>query len=488
MDRVIPKPVSAAGTDGVFTLTASTSIRVSPANDEMLRLGRYLADRLNPATGYVIRVSPEASAPAPGDIILALSEDPSLGEEGYRLAVAPEAVTLTAPRPAGIFWGIQTIRQLLPPAIEGGKVQSSPWTMPAGAIMDRPRFAWRGAMLDVARHFYGVREIERFLDLMAYYKLNRLHLHLTDDQGWRIMIESWPRLALRGGKTAVGGGRGGYYTQEQYAGIVAYARDRFITIVPEIDLPGHTNAALASYAELNCTGKAPPLYTGTRVGLSSLCLEKEITRRFVRDVLGEIAALTPGPYLHIGGDEAKATKEADYISFIGWVQEIVAAHGKQAIGWEEIAKGELAATSIVQHWRDKGLAVRAAARGARVIMSPASRVYLDMKYDPSTSLGLTWAGCIDVPDAYAWEPAAWTAGVSEANILGVEAPLWTETIRTMAELEYMAFPRLPGVAEIGWSQAAGRSWLEYRIRLGAHGPRLRALGINYHPSKKVPWG
>src|SRR6185295_5797180 len=199
--------------------------------------------------------------------------------------------------------------------------------IPGGHVTDRPRFAYRGAMLDVARHFFSVAQVERYIDQLAMYKINTFHLHLADDQGWRIMIHSWPRLATYGGSTAVDGDPGGYYTQEQYRDIVEYARQRFITVIPEIDMPGHVNAALASYAELNCDGIAPPLYTGTDVGFSSLCVSKPITYRFIDDVIRELAALPPGRYLHIGGDEAQATSHADYVTFMNRAQQIVADHG-----------------------------------------------------------------------------------------------------------------------------------------------------------------
>lgn len=241
-------------------------------------------------------------------------------------------------------------------------------------------------MLDVSRHFFPVQTVKRCLDLMAYYKMNHLHLHLTDDQGWRIAINAWPNLAAYGGRTEVGGGPGGYYTQAEYADLVAYTQSRYITLVPEIDLPGHTNAALASYAQLNCDEAAPSLYTGTEVGFSSLCIDKDLTYTFVDDVIGELAALTPGPYLHIGGDEASATPKADYIRFIERAQAIVQAHGKFVVGWDEIAQADLLPTSAIQIWHEDQAAALAQ-RGLKVILSPAQRAYLDMKYDADTPSG-----------------------------------------------------------------------------------------------------
>jgi len=348
-----------------------------------------------------------------------------------------------------------------------------------------PRFDWRGAMLDVARHFFGVDDVKRYIDLISHYKMNRLHLHLSDDQGWRIEIHSWPRLTEIGGSTQVGGEKGGFYTQEQYKEIVAYARGRHVTIVPEIDTPGHTNAALASYAELNSSEEAPVLYEGTQVGLSTLWIKSEITYTFLNDVIGELATLTPTPYIHIGGDEARSTPEEDYKYFIKRVQEIVASHGKIAVGWSEIGEAELLPDTIAQIWIPAGYE-NARRQGAKMILSPASKIYLDMKYDTSSPLGLDWAGLVSVKDAYDWEPGSFMEGLEESDILGLEAPLWTETILTIKDIEYMAFPRLPGVAELAWS-TKDRSWEEYRQRLAAHGKHMQVLEINYFRSPDVDW-
>lgn len=487
MNPIIPLPVSIDETGATFTLTDRTPVVIDPDNDELAAIGAYLAERLGAASG--LEVPGVAAAPPAGAIMLTLSgADASLGAEGYQLTVTPDRVVIAANRPAGLFYGVQTLRQLLPAELEGqaGRLPEDAnlgkWTIPTVVIRDAPRFGWRGMMLDVARHFPagGVEDVKRLIDLMALYKLNRLHLHLTDDQGWRLMIESWPRLAEVGGGMAVDGDPGGYFTQAEYAGLVAYAASRYIDVVPEIDLPGHTNAALASYPELNCDGAAPALYTGIGVGFSSLCIDKEITYQFVNDVIRELAALTPGPYIHVGGDEALSTSDADYAAFMARTQEIVRSHGKQMLAWEEAARIELAPGSVVQHWHSE-LAQAAAQQDAQIIMSPAAHAYLDMKYDDSTALGLNWAGNISVEKAYSWDPATVQPGIPEDAILGVEAPLWTETVRTLDDLEYLVFPRLLGIAEIGWSPAVGRSWDEYRVRLAGHAPRLEALGVNFHP-------
>jgi hexosaminidase len=479
MNAVVPKPVSVKPARGAFTVTPKT--RVFIASPELGGVGRYLAGLLRHATGYPIPVS--AAAPTDGDIALLVRDLVVVGDEGYELSVRPDRVVITGVEPAGVFYGVQTLRQLVP--------AKAPWLVPAAQIVDSPRFPWRGAMLDVARHFFGVADVEHFIDAIAAYKLNRLHLHLSDDQGWRIAIRSRPNLARHGGATAVGGGQGGYYTQRQYRELVAYAQSRFVTIVPEIDMPGHVNAALSSYPELTCDGKAPPLFTGIDVGFSSLCTTKASTYRFLDQVIGEIAALTPGPWFHIGGDEAAATKPADYVRFIERAQRIVRKHGKQMIGWEEVARATLAPHSVVQHWNiepaKSALAGQAVKQGAKVIMSPAAKAYLDMKYNASTRLGLRWAGYTSVRDAYEWDPGTLLAGVGEGDLLGVEAPLWTETVTTRADIDYLAFPRLIGIAEIAWSPRAGRSWRDYRLRLAAQGPRLRASGVRFYRSPEIPW-
>lgn len=492
-NSVIPAPASLQLTPAdSFSVDSATVIYVEPGNAEVERIGSYLAQLIGPSIAAAPRVLPATGTAHPGSIHLATGGgSTALGEEGYELTITPERVTIHAPRPAGLFYGVQTLRQLLPPHVEYTAAFPRPMSVPAGRIVDQPRFAWRGAMLDVSRHFLQVDDVKRYMELMALYKLNRLHLHLSDDQGWRLEIRSWPNLARHGGSTEVGGGPGGYYTQEQYADLVRYAQERFITIVPEFDMPGHTNAALASYPELNCDGVAPPLYTGTEVGFSTLCVEREVTYRFVDDLVREVAALTPGVYFHIGGDEVEKLTDEQYRHFIERVQGIVQSHGKRMVGWTEIAPANLLPTTVVQHWRPgeewSAAVVQAVARGTRVILSPSDRAYLDMKYDTTTVIGLSWAGYTEVRDAYDWDPATLIEGIPESAILGVEAPLWSETLGTIRDFEYLAFPRLPAVAEVGWSPADRRAWEEFRVRLGAQAPRWTALGVNFYRSPQVPW-
>ncbi|CAL9554823.1 beta-N-acetylhexosaminidase [Streptomyces cellulosae] len=488
LDRVIPAPASVDPGGRPYRITEKTRIRVDGSR-EARRVGEYLAGVLRPSTGYPLPVSDRGA----GGIRLRIADGP-YGSEGYRLRSGPSGITLTAAKPAGLFHGVQTLRQLLPADVEQRTRRPGPWLVAGGTVTDSPRFGWRGAMLDVSRHFFSVEEVKRYIDRISLYKINKLHLHLSDDQGWRIAIDSWPRLATYGGSTEVGGGPGGYYTKDDYREIVRYAASRYLEVVPEIDMPGHTNAALASYAGLNCDGVAPPLYTGTQVGFSSLCVGKEITYDFVEDVVREIAALTPGRYLHIGGDEAHSTPHEEYAAFMERVQPVVARYGKTAVGWHQLTGATPAKGALAQYWGldgtsagEKAQVAQAARNGTGLILSPADRAYMDMKYDANTPLGLSWAGYVEVRRSYDWNPGAYLEGVPESAVRGVEAPLWTETLDEVGELEFMAFPRLPGIAELGWSPAETHDWESYRSRLAAQGPRWEALGVNFYRSPQVAW-
>jgi hexosaminidase len=486
-EHLIPKPFTLSATGLSFELTAKTDVYLNNSDAKLQWVGKYLVDMLNTPTGFDMEVITSDEKPVKGHIYLNISNEINLGEEGYQLDITPDGITITASKEAGVFYGIQTLRQLLPPSIEKNTKQSGPWLVASGMIKDQPTYGYRGAMLDVARHFFIPEDVKQYIDYLAMFKMNRLHLHLSDDQGWRIEIKSWPNLTTHGGSTEVGGGEGGFYTQETYADIVKYAQDRFIEIVPEIDMPGHTNAALASYAELNCDGKATKLYTGTKVGFSTLCTDKEITYKFIDDVFGELAALTPGEYIHIGGDESHVTPLKDYIPFINRAQEIVEKHGKKVMGWDEIAHAELLPNTVVQWWAKAENAQKGIKQGAKVLVSPAHKAYLDMQYDSNTHLGLHWAAYIEVDSAYIWDLATIAEGIGKENIIGIEAPLWSETVTNIDEIEYMVFPRLPGYAEIGWSPVDIRDWEDYKNRLGNQKTRFDALGINYYPSKFVPW-
>ncbi|MCQ4209173.1 beta-N-acetylhexosaminidase [Streptomyces longispororuber] len=492
LGRIVPAPAKVTPGGSAYEITARTRIRVDDASKDARRIGGYLADVLRPSTGYKLPVTDDDA----GDgIRLELSaKDKAFGAEGYRLTSTGRSVTIVAHAPAGLFHGVQTLRQQLPAKAESDSRQSGPWLVAGGTVEDSPRYGYRSAMLDVSRHFFSVDKVKRYIDQLALYKINKLHLHLSDDQGWRIAIDSWPRLATYGGSTQVGGGAGGHYTKAQYQDIVRYAASRYLEVVPEIDMPSHTNAALASYAELNCDGVAPPLYTGTEVGFSSLCVNKQVTYDFVDDVVRELAALTPGKYLHIGGDEAHSTSHEDYVTFMNRVQPIVAKYGKTVVGWHQLTEATPIKGALAQYWgldgtsaAEKAQVAEAAKNGTGLVISPADRTYLDMKYTKDTPLGLSWAGYVEVQRSYDWDPGAYLPGAPAAAVKGVEAPMWSETLSESAQVEYMAFPRLPGVAELGWSPAATHDWNTYKVRLAEQAPRWDALGIAYYKSPQVPW-
>ena len=518
-ERVAPDP------DADHVLPADAVIRVS-ADPAALAVGEQLAALLRPATGNPLPVTDVVGQPPAGGITLQLTDEADLGAEGYRLDVTRDGVRLRARTAAGLHHGVQTLRQLLPAAIESRTPVAERWVLPGGSILDRPRYPHRGAMLDVARHFFGVADVLRVIDHLARYKLNRLHLHLTDDQGWRIAIDSWPRLAAVGGATEVGGGPGGHYTQADYRRIVAYAAARHITVIPEIDLPGHTNAALVAHPELAPPGTTPSPYAGTEIGFSYVDPTSERTYDFVADVLGELAALTPGPWLHIGGDEAFKVPAEVYTRFVERVQRIVTGLGKTVIGWHQIAPAAHTDGRVLQWWGtrpDDPTTADAVRRGAKLILSPANHAYLDMKYAPDTPIGHDWAAHIDVHQAYGWDPATHLTEVPAEAVLGVEAPLWTESVTTRSEIEFMLFPRLPAIAELAWSppsaqphrsarsaqsgeaapsdlahrstqsdaaaqsDRAAHDWSDFRQRLAGHAPRWTAAGIAFHRSPDLPW-
>lgn len=480
-EAILPKPVSVKAFGSSFELNANTKIFVNGKSVALFKTGQYLANLIKPATGFDLKVTSTFKKPNSNYIYLAISSLGSeFGNEGYKLRIVKNNVSIIANSPEGIFRGIQTLRQILPKEIEASAKQQKSWLIATGEILDYPQYEHRGAMLDVARHFFNVEDVKKYIDMLSAYKLNVLHLHLTDDQGWRIEIKSWPNLTLHGGSTEIGGGTGGFYTQEEYKEIVRYALDRYITIIPEIDMPGHTNAALASYPELNCDGKAPELYTGNKVGFSTFCTHKESTYQFVGDVIRELAEITPGLYLHIGGDESHVTQLEDYIHFVNRVQGIVLANGKKMIGWDEIAHADIKANTIVQFWARLENVQKGVTKNAKVILSPSNKTYLDMKYNATTELGLKWAGYVDVETAYNWNPSTLIPGISRKDILGIESPLWTETITNMTELEFMVFPRIIGHAEIGWTPDALRDWDDYKVRLKKHSDRLKIKGINYY--------
>jgi hexosaminidase len=501
---IIPLPSSIKNSTGDFVVDAEAAIQLKGSGDELTNVGDYLASKIRPSSGFEIPVSKES-----GNIILELKSGEA--SEGYELIITKDDVTVSSTSAAGLFYGVQTLIQVFPFEIENQSKVVTEWILPAGTIIDEPEFAYRAAMLDVARHFYPVKNVKQYIDELAVLKFNYLHLHLSDDQGWRIEIKSWPKLTEIGSTTEVGGTEGGFFTQDEYKEIVAYAAKNFITIIPEIDMPGHTNAALSSYGELNPgvnlpdgdfstmkEGKidfdildgnpvAAEIYTGIEVGFSTLATNKELTYQFVDDVIREISAITPGPYFHIGGDESHVTEKDDYIYFVERAQGIASKYNKISIGWDEIANTKLLPGSIAQFWAVEENAKLAKEQGNQIIMSPAKKSYLDMQYDSTTRVGLHWAAFIELDDAYNWDPSSYVEGINKTDILGVEAPIWTETLDKWEDVQYLVFPRISALAEVAWSTTGNRNWESYQKRVAQMGKRWEIKGIQFYKSPKVEW-
>lgn len=502
---LIPLPQEVSDGRGTFEVTAETGIRLVGASEKLIAIGEHLRNSLRPATGFELPLSRDA-----GEITLELiGSGPS---EGYELEISDSGVRITASGEAGLFYGVQTLIQLFPSDIAQNTAQSRDWVLPQGKVVDTPEFAYRGSMLDVARHFISKEDVKFYIDQMASMKLNYLHLHLTDDQGWRIEIKSWPNLTEIGGSLEVGGGKGGFYTQEEYKELVVYAAERFITIVPEIDMPGHTNSALASYAALNpgvnlpvgqgldSLNKAPldyqlpltapqasQLYTGIEVGWSTFAPQLEVTYAFVDSVVREISELSPGPYFHIGGDESHVTEKEDYVYFVERVQDIVSKYGKTSMGWDEVATAKLLPGNVAQYWAKEENAILAKNQGNQVLLSPAKKSYLDMQYDSLSRIGLHWAAYIELDSAYLWDPATYVKGLAKEDVLGVEAPLWSETVTNRADINYLAFPRLAALAEVAWTSKEKRSWEGFASRIPIQGDRWTIQGVDFYKSPKVTW-
>lgn len=502
---LIPLPQEVSNGSGTFEVTAETGIRLIGTSEKLTSIGDFLANSLRPATGFAVPVSKDS-----GDITLELTgSGPS---EAYELEISDAGIRITAAGEAGLFYGVQTLIQLFPADIAQATVQSRDWILPQGKVTDAPDFAYRGSMLDVARHFIPKEDVKFYIDQMASMKLNYLHLHLTDDQGWRIEIKSWPKLTEIGGSSEVGGGKGGFYTQEEYKELVAYAAERYITIVPEIDMPGHTNSALASYAELNpgvnlpvgqgldslnkkpldyqlplTAPQASQMYTGIEVGWSTFAPQLEVTYAFVDSVVREISELSPGPYFHIGGDESHVTEKDDYVYFVERVQDIVSKYGKTSMGWDEVATAKLLPGNVAQFWAKEENAILAKNQGNKVLLSPAKKAYLDMQYDSLSRIGLHWAAYIELDSAYLWDPSTYVKGLAKADILGVEAPLWSETVTNREDINYLAFPRLAALAEVAWTTKEKRSWEGFASRIPVQGDRWTIQGVDFYKSPKVTW-
>jgi hexosaminidase len=502
---LIPLPQEVSNGTGTFEVTAETGIRLIGTSEKLTSIGDFLANSLRPATGFTVPVSKDS-----GEITLELTE--SGPSEAYELEISDAGIRITAAGEAGLFYGVQTLIQLFPADIIQTAVQSRDWVLPQGKVSDAPDFAYRGSMLDVARHFISKEDVKFYIDQMASMKLNYLHLHLTDDQGWRIEIKSWPKLTEIGGSSEVGGGKGGFYTQEEYKELVEYAAARYITIVPEIDMPGHTNSALASYAELNpgvnlpvgqgldslnktpldyqlplTAPQASQMYTGIEVGWSTFAPQLEVTYAFVDSVVREISALSPGPYFHIGGDESHVTEKEDYIYFVERVQDIVSKYNKTSMGWDEVATAKLLPGNVAQFWAKEENAILAKNQGNKVLLSPAKKAYLDMQYDSLSRIGLHWAAYIELDSAYLWDPSTYVKGLAKEDILGVEAPLWSETVTNREDINYLAFPRLAALAEVAWTTKEKRSWEGFASRIPIQGDRWTIQGVDFYKSPKVTW-
>jgi hexosaminidase len=481
LDGLVPIPASVRPGHGTFEVTAATRVVCDAAARPIVE--RFAA-WLRAATSAALPV--ESGGARDGDI--AVTVDGAGVAESYSLTVAPESVRVVAADDAGAFRALTTLRQLLPLAAESATLSAQAMTIPCVAIDDRPRFTYRGFMLDVARHFFPADDVVRLLDQMALLKLNALHLHLADDQGWRLPVPAWPRLTEVGGPSDIDGGPGGSYTADDLAAIASAAAERFVTVVPEVDLPGHTTAALVAYPELAADGVRPEPFHRAGISRASVAVGSEVTARFVADVIDAAAGAFAGDFLHLGGDEADGTDAADFDRFVPDACRRALAAGRTPIVWHEGARTDLPAETVVQYWGFPGapaaadLARRAVGAGHRLIVSPADRIYLDMRYDDDTPYGLTWAGTVSVRQSYEWDPATLLDGVGEADVLGVEAPMWTETTPTREALDQMVFPRLACAAEIAWSPRAGRSWDDFRRRLAGLGHRWDALGVGHHRS------
>jgi hexosaminidase len=508
---IVPQPASIAPCEGTFTLSADTVIYYDRANEHTSRL---LLDWLAPATGLRLRRIELGEMPDAGVVLRLDASLSSLGSEGYALEVTPRRVVIRAAVPAGVFHGVQTLRQLLPPEIFAATPRpGAEWTMPCASIEDWPRFSWRGAHLDVSRHFMPREFVLKYIDLLALHKLNRFHWHLTDDQGWRVEIKKYPeltRVGSRRSETRLGPERdnggfdgkphGGFYTQAEIREVVAYAAERFITVVPEIEMPGHAQAAIAAYPRLGNTRERVKVWT--QWGVSKYIFNpEEKTIRFLQNVLDEVLRLFPGEFIHIGGDEAvkdqwKASRRAQarirklklkneeelQSWFIRRMGEYLAARGRRLIGWDEILEGGLAPGATVMSWRGTDGGIAAARAGHDVVMAPNSHTYFDhyQSKDPGEPLAI--GGFTPLEKVYSFEPIPEQLTPEEARrVLGAQAQLWTEYIPTPEHAEYMAYPRLCALAEVVWSPRASRDFAGFLARMRIHEQRLKFRGVNSRP-------
>jgi hexosaminidase len=510
---LVPLPAKVTRADGHFTLTKTTKIGAPTA---LRGIAERFRDDLRPATGFPLPVA------AGGAISLAL--DPklaALGEEGYRLVVTPKQVKVRAFAPAGIFYGLQTFKQLLPAALfRKAAVDDVRWEAPSVEIEDQPRFEWRGSHLDAGRHFQAKEMVLKHLDLLALHKLNVFHWHLTEDQGWRVEIKKYPRLTSVGAwrkDTALGpppsgegakfkgwrfAGRphGGFYSQDDVREVVRYAAERFITVVPEIEMPGHARAALAAYPEMGNTGKSVEVATTWGVFEEVYGVEDK-TLDFIKDVLTEVLALFPSKFIHVGGDECpkKEWKESPAAQarmkklglknedelqswFIKQIDAWLTARGRRLIGWNEILQGGLAPGAAVMSWQGEEGGIAAAKSGHDVVMAPEDSVYLDHYQAKGPHEPVAIGGFTPLEQVYAYDPIPKALTPAQAkHVLGAQAQLWTEYMPNARHVEYMAWPRLCALAEVVWSPQEGRQLERFKGRLGQHLDRLKILDVNFRP-------
>ena len=501
---IIPKPLSLKMDDGSFLLTKSTSVCISGTSKELQAIAEHLSARLAAATGFAIPAVPrEGSKSSVDAIVLALVDDANLGPEGYRLNVTKKSIRIEGAAAAGVFYGVQTLYQLLPVEIE--KTQPSPgavWSVPCVRIEDKPRFTWRGMHLDVGRHFFSKDSVKRYIDLIASYKMNTFHWHLTEDQGWRIEIKKYPRL------TTVGAWRretmldftphGGFYSQDDVREIVAYAKERFITVVPEIEMPGHSLAALASYPELSCSGG--PFKVGTEWGVNNdvYCAGSEKTFQFLEDVITEVVALFPGQFFHIGGDEcpklrwsnckrcqdrmvANGLKNEQELQsyFVKRIEKILEKHGKRLVGWDEILEGGIAPRATVMSWRGIDGGIEAAKSGHDVVMTPTSYCYFDY-YQGVAGEPKAIGGFLPIDSVYSYEPVPSELTADQAkHVLGAQGNLWTEWIPNYRQVEYMAATRMMALSEVVWSEKSQRNFKDFMERMTPQYKRMGYRDINF---------
>jgi hexosaminidase len=516
---IVPKPAKLEAKEGVFALTVKTVLRASPGTEAETE---KLAASLRIPTGLTCSV---VSQDAQADVIvleLDRTMELDLGREGYRLSVASNRVLIRAASPAGLFYGGITFLQLMPPDVFSATRVSAPgrfgWEAPCVEIEDSPRFAWRGLLLDPARHFMTPGFIKKLMDVMALHKLNTLQLHLTDDQGWRLEIQKYPRLTEIGSIRQESPKRGDrdrgdgvpygphFYTQEQVRDLVSYAQARHITLVPEIEMPGHFLAALAAYPQFSCRGG--PFAVRTRWGIEPdiLCPGNDAAIAFVQDILGEVVDLFPSRFIHIGGDEAprdrwktcpkcqariraEGLKNEAHLQtrFNQRVEEFLTCRGRRLIGWDEILEGGLTSGAAVMSWRGTAGGSAAAEAGHDVVMSPTSHCYFDYAQAQGPQEPECIGGFIPLEKVYAFEP--WPADLPESkrgHILGAQGNIWTEFIETPQEVEYFAFPRAVALAEVVWSPAALRGLDDFQSRLRGHLLRLNQYQVNYRRLDETP--